>query len=498
MKKRKLLRLQKVQKLIDRFDGEHFLQVTNTVAGWLQEDDQSPFLINPISLKEMLDSIKQLNMGKSPGFDKVTSEHIKYAGEFLAEIIRKLFNMCIANEYVPENFRYGIQVPLYKGKNTCPLSTDNYRGITLLATFNKLFEVIIWGRIHEWWFSQIIVSDRQGAGRKGSSCVHTALTLQETIAKERESRKNVFVAYYDVSKAFDSVWIDGLFFQLYNMGINGSLWRILYKTYQNFKCCVRIGNHMSNWYSMECGIHQGGYLSLVKYTAFINSLITTLEESNLCSSIYEIKASPLGYADDVAASTLSKRRMDAVMSEVYAHSCKWRYSFNADKSAVLIFGENSRERRIGSENRIFRLGPERVKERLYYDHVGIKTCVIGDTHVRTEEKITKARKVLNMATSMGIKKGGLNLSTCNLIFWTVVIPTLCFGCEIWVLKPKDIDLLKAFQRYAARRLQRFHSRSINITSYMCLGWMSIINIIKVRKIIFLRTIFTMEEYMPNR
>ena len=259
---------------------------------------------------------------------------------------------------------------------------------------------------------------------------------------------------------------------------------------------MRIGDQTSDWYPMDCGIHQGGYLSLVKYTAFIDSLISGFEDSDLCSSIYRIKASPLGYADDVAASTVSKRKMDAVMDRVYAHSCTWRYTFKADKSAVLVFGENIREHRIGAENRVFKMGTSRVKERLTYDHVGVKTCALGDTHVRTEEKVTKARKVLNMSTSMGIKRGGLNLETCNLIFWTVVVPVLCFGCEVWVLKQKDEDLLMAFQRYAARRVQRFHPRSINIACYICLGWMSLVNFIKAKKLIFLRTILAMNDYMP--
>ena len=246
------------------------------------------------------------------------------------------------------------------------------------------------------------------------------------------------------------------------------------------------------------GIHQGGYLSLVKYTAFINSLLTLLAESDLCSVIYQTPVSPVGYADDLAACTTSKRKMDVVMDNVYSHSCKWRYSFNAGKSAVLIFGESRRERRIGSENRVFKLGRNRVKEKLHYDHVGVKTCVLGDTQVRTEEKVIKARKALNMATAMGIKKGGLNMSTCNLIFWTVVMPTLCFGCEIWVLKAPDIMQLQAFQRYAARRIQRFHSRSINVTALACLGWMDIITYIKACKIIFLRSIMIMDEHAPIR
>ena len=77
-------------------------------------------------------------------------------------------------------------------------------------------------------------------------------------------------------------------------------------------------------------------------------------------------------------------------------------------------------------------------------------------------------------------------------------PILCFGCKIWVIKRKDEDLLSAFQRYAARRIQRFHARSVNITSYVCLGWMSIIKYIKALKLIFLRSIIVMREHVPIR
>ena len=480
----------------EKFDSGHLRVISERVQTWREGDDVSEFLEDEFSFEEVATAIEKLNLGKAPGYDGVTSEHIRFAGISILKPLCDLFNLCVRMEYVPSNFRKGIQVPLYKGKNTCTLDPDNYRGITLLTTYNKLFEVLIWGRLKEWWFNERVISDLQGAGRAGSSCIHTALTLQETIAKEREGNRNVFVAYYDVSKAFDSVWIDGLFHQLRSMGITGSLWRILYKSYLNFNCCVRIGSKLSEWYPMLCGIHQGGYLSSVKYTAFINSLIVTLETSGLCSTIYRVPSSPVGYADDVAACTKSKRKMNQVMDVVDTHGNTWRYSFNAKKSAVLVFGETKRERQIGCANRTFSLGTDRVKEKLYYDHVGVKTCVQGDFHVRTEEKIMKARKALNMSSSIGLKRGGLNLGTCNTIFWTVIMPILCFGCEIWIVKKKDADLLAAFQRYAARRLQRFHTRSVNITSFISMGWMNIVNYVKARKLVFLYSIAKMRDFMP--
>ena len=48
--------------------------------------------------------------------------------------------------------------------------------------------------------------------------------LQETVLSALETnKKKVFVSYFDVSKAFDTVWINGLFYKLYQKGISSML-----------------------------------------------------------------------------------------------------------------------------------------------------------------------------------------------------------------------------------------------------------------------------------
>ena len=255
---------------------------------------------------------------------------------------------------------------------------------------------------------------------------------------------------------------------------------------------------MSETYPMMCGIHQGGFLSLIKYISFINSLLVQLKTSDLCCTVAGIKTTPQGYADDLATCVMSGDRMRRVLTIVENHGNMWRYSFNAGKSPIMVYGEGKAESLKRREERMFKLWGKRVKETDYYDHVGIKACLMGDTHVRTEAKVKKARKVLNMATCMGIKRGGLNMATCCLIYWNVVIPTLCFGCEVWILKKRDIEMLNSFQRYASKRIQRFNIRALNATSSACLGWINIIRLIKVKKMLFLRTIFLMNEINPIR
>ena len=142
----------------------------------------------------------------------------------MLELLAHIFNMVIDFEYIPKCFRYGVQVPLFKGKDLCSLDPNTYRGITLLSTYNKLFEIVMWNRLKQWWMDSGMISELQGACKSGLSCIHTAFTLQETIATSLEDNNKCYVAFNDVTKAFNGVWIDGLFRQVFDSGVTGKTW----------------------------------------------------------------------------------------------------------------------------------------------------------------------------------------------------------------------------------------------------------------------------------
>ena len=323
--------------------------------------------------------------------------------------------------------------------------------------------------------------------------MHSALTLQETISVGLGAGKNVFVAYYDVAKAFDSVWINGLFYQIHQMGVKGKIWRLLYQTYQIFWCKVRVGGLYSDWYHMECGIHQGGFLSLLKYTAFIDPLIRELESSNLGCKVVGIPTSPVGYADDMATSSVSKQRLDSALEVVSEYANRWRYSYNAGKSAIMIYGESKRAFKLGSKNRTFKICGEKVKETVAYDHVGIKNCLFSNYRPRTEERISKGRRAFNAITGVGIKKKGISMKVCSTLFWTIIAPILTYGSEIWVLRGDEVEILRKFQRMVGRKCQRLPPNSPNHGAYMPLGWMSLDRFIQGKKMMFIKTILALED-----
>ena len=222
------------------FDDAHFKEVSGKVRSYNCLDDSDQFLNEPFTVRDVQCAIDKLHCRKAYGYDNVSSEQIKYGGYTLVYALTLIYNYVVELEYIPINFRRGIQVPLYKGKNTCQLDVNNYRGITLLTNFNKIFEMLIWNRMEKWWVNEGVISGLQGACRKGQSCVHTAFLLKETVSHALETNRNVFVTYFDVSKAFDTVWTDGLFYKLYEMGVKGRAWRLLYRAYNGFQCSVRL------------------------------------------------------------------------------------------------------------------------------------------------------------------------------------------------------------------------------------------------------------------
>ena len=474
------------------FDKDHFDFVNEKVNEYNKGTDDSIFLANPFNTREVQKAVDKLHKKKACGFDGISAEHVKYGGNLLIITITMIFNLICRMEYVPVNFRRGIQIPLFKGKNLCSTDTNSYRGISLLSTFNKIYEMLIWTRLESWWSETEVVSRFQGACRKGQSCVHTSLQLQETVSSALETNSKVFVSYFDVSKAFDTVWINGLFYKLYEIGVRGKLWRIMYRTYIDFCCKVRVADNTSEWYPMLCGIHQGGFLSLTKYITFINDLLVDLENTKLCCMISNIPSNPAGYADDLAAATTSKFRTDKVHIIVNEYGRKWRFNFNASKSAVMVFGEDKKANGDNKKYRVFKLGNNLVKEKDTYDHVGVKMHIFNDNTLRVEEKISKGRKSLNASTGLGIRKNGLNMMTCNKIFWQVVVPTVTFGSEVWVMSEKDEENLLSFQRYAGRKIQRFPQRAPSSSSFYGLGWLKLTSYIHVKKLIFIRSILKMD------
>ena len=69
---------------------------------------------------------------------------------------------------------------------------------------------------------QRVPCPQQQGFQKKISCNAAAFNLQETILYNLELHSNVYVAFLDIRKAFDTVWHDALLYKLDKIGISNS------------------------------------------------------------------------------------------------------------------------------------------------------------------------------------------------------------------------------------------------------------------------------------
>ena len=182
-----------------------------------------------------------MNPGKSPGIDGIPAEVYQYGGEKVTVCLHDLFIKCWEQGLVPQDLRDAIIVSLYKNKGV-KSDCSNYRGITLLSIAGKVLarrgertREPVWlpgqqrdnrhglrtppdpGEVPGTKQGPIRSFHRPDQGlwysKQGGSVV-----LRQIQEKCREQNKGLFVAFIDLTKAFDTVSREGLWKILAHLG----------------------------------------------------------------------------------------------------------------------------------------------------------------------------------------------------------------------------------------------------------------------------------------
>ena len=38
------------------------------------------------------------------------------------------------------------------------------------------------------------------------------------------------------------------------------------------------------------------------------------------------------------------------------------------------------------------------------------------------------------------------MKSCSILFWSIIVPIVTYGCEVWVMSCEEIELVRKFQR----------------------------------------------------
>lgn len=180
------------------------------------------------------------------------------ANEQTKELLLHLFNRILTTGNIPEEWQHGEITRLYKGKGKKG-QCSNERGITLASNAGKLFERIINERIK----LLVNMSDAQAGGRAGSSTTDHLLILSQTIKSALNGKKNMYVGFLDVTKAYDKAWITGIMHILHENGLNDAHWETVLKLNENLTAELRTKHGNTRKIKIKDSLRQGGVLAVL-------------------------------------------------------------------------------------------------------------------------------------------------------------------------------------------------------------------------------------------
>ena len=184
--------------------------------------------------------------------------HKSYFGTFANPIFVFFGKGCISR-WLEENSVVSIHKK--ESKNL----SRNYRPISLLPFFSKVFERIIFNSLLNYFFVNKLFIERQSGFLTGDSCISQLLSITHKIYKSFDCYPSVDVrgTFLDISKVFDKVWNDGLIYKPKSYGVENKLLNLIQNYLTNRQQRILLSGWTSKWINILAREPQGSVLGLL-------------------------------------------------------------------------------------------------------------------------------------------------------------------------------------------------------------------------------------------
>ena len=441
--------------------NKYFVNVGREVANSIQEPvdlnkatalikrNPNSIYLRPVTEREILQLIKSLNSHKSVPMECSPIHIIKNSAHLIAPILTMIFNHWIQQGVFPSFLKKAQVTPIFKAGQKSKVS--NFRPISLLDPFSKLFEQCLSSRIQN-FFSVNNLLYKQQFGFCNQSSTENALTqLYDQLLTNLNNHETVCSIFLDLKKAFDSIHHSILLAKLEIYGIRGLPYKLIQSFLSQRQQYTMISGNKSETEDITCGVPQGSTLSPILFLIYINDFhLATTMNVNL-------------FADDaqVSASNSSPALLESYVNEEFKKIFNWlnanQLCLNVKKTSYIIFSNKK-----SSINFNITIGNQTISRVTKAKYLGI--TIDQNLTWRPHIQILKG-KLASACWALYNLKSLVSSFTLKSIYYALVYQHLQYGISCWGSAAESnlqslITLQKRSIRYISNASRLTHSEPL--------------------------------------
>ena len=237
---------------------------------YLQDPAQSSIFLQPTNCVEISKIVSSLKTSHSSGHDELSTSLLK---RIIGSIVTPLVHICnlsLLTGVFPSSFKLAKVIPVHKKDNTMIVS--NYRPISILPSFSKILERIVYNRLYEFFDQHKSLNPEQYGFRRSYSTDLALLKFYDRVSSALAAREHVVGVFMDLSKAFDTLDHTILLSKLAHYGVRG----IALQWFSSYLTMRRQFTHYNSVNSdvlyLKCGVPQGSILGPLLFLIYINDI----------------------------------------------------------------------------------------------------------------------------------------------------------------------------------------------------------------------------------